>query len=487
MIPLTMREAAEELGARLLAPDDESFEKKPLPAISIDSRTIADGEAFVAIRGLHRDGHAYVQDALARGAALIVSSLPPGSPDLPPPGARTSLSASSSPAVPWLIVDDTTRALQEIGRLIRTRWGGPLLGITGSAGKTTTRLFTAQLVGAVFAVHQSPGNLNNEYGVPLALQGLAPEHDWCVLELGMNHAGEIRRLGEICRPTAGLITNIGAAHLEFFEDIEAIARAKAELLEGLPRDGTFFYNADDDRLRDMAERWEGEKVGFSLRCPSDVRIEDVQAVSMQETRFKLRIREKSLDLRLAMVGDHYLYDVAAAAAAAFRAGVPLEALAAAVPQLVPPSMRGRLRSFVPPGQEPILVWDDSYNSSPEALRAVLSAFRAAPGPGRRIVVLGDMLELGPASREIHRRAGQWAAAAQPDLLAAVGAFAEPLAEGAMSAGIDAAKVLVFADAEAAAEEVAKLTAPGDRVLVKGSRGIALEKVVERIRATTPSC
>ncbi|HSR66629.1 MAG TPA: UDP-N-acetylmuramoyl-tripeptide--D-alanyl-D-alanine ligase [Acidobacteriota bacterium] len=472
MIGMNIQEAARAMRARIVSPAvfDETARQRPFPDISIDSRSIRPGECFFAIQGVRLDGHQFIGQALQKGASIIVASQRPG--DFPP-GARL------------LMVDDTTQALQDLARYARLKWGKPLVGITGSVGKTTTRHFTAALLKSRYQVHSSPGNLNNEYGVPLSLGGLREDHEIAVQELGMNHAGEIRRLVDICRPDSAVVTNVAPVHTEFFKDLDEVAAAKAEILEGMDEKGRFFYNADDPRVVAMGEDFPGEAVGYGLWSSCQVRVTDARMETPQEMLFNLQVEGRSYPGRVRFTGLHNLYNLAAAAAVAIAYGISPREAVEEMEGLQLMAMRGNLYRLQWGDDQPLQIWDDSYNSNPKALASVLETVSNFELSGRRVLVLGDMLELGARSPRYHRQAGQQAAALDPGILIAVGAESEEMARGALEAGMEVGRVRHFEDADSAADFLLDQVLPGDFLLVKGSRGVGLEAVIEKLKKNPP--
>ncbi len=483
MIGLSLKDAAEAMGARIINPDKAWLKlDSQFPEVSIDTRTLRPGQCYFALRGARMDGHDFIRVAMLRGATIIIAS--------------QASPAENEARILVLRVEDTTKALQDLARKVRVKWGGPLLAVTGSAGKTTTRRFTSALLGRRFNVHQSPANFNNHIGVPLTLAELDSGHDFAVQELGMNHAGEIRELGKICRPDAALVTNVAPAHTENFDSLDQVAEAKAEVLESLPEKGRFFYNADDERVQRMADGFRGETIGFSLQADCDVRIANPEFRSYRETHFELQAQGKRVAAKAPFTGMHNLYNVAAAAAVSLGYGISPEEAADEISRLELSPMRGNILELEgAPGSDPITVWDDSYNSNPKALDSVLdmevqlsqghqssqAEFKPA---GRRILVLGDMLELGADSTRFHLAAGARVAANTPDLLVTVGPEAAHLGEGARDAGLPDKRIARFVDSLSAAAYVAKTVLPGDFVLVKGSRGVGMERIVEALRQRT---
>jgi len=422
------------------------------------------GDCFFAIRGERLDGHDFVEAALANGASAVVCSRTP------------ELETGAFDDRIFLQAADTTQALQELAAELRRKWGRRLVGVTGSMGKTTTRTFTARLLESAYRVLQSPANFNNAFGVPLSLLRLEEQHELAVLELAMNHAGEIRRLAQICRPDLAVITNVAPVHLEFFSSVDEIARAKGEILEHLPPAGTFVYNADDHRVAALASTFRGRKVSFSLEREADVRVTDVRAVDSNSTSFRLRTGWGESICQVAFVGRHHLYNLAAAVAASRTLGLSREQIEGAISSLSTLPMRGKIRALELSGSRRIRVMDDSYNSNPEALRVVLESVRQSAGGGRRILALGEMLELGPESASWHRRAGMMAARIEPHLLAVVGAGARPVLEGAREAGLADARTLYFGKSEEAAVYLSGIIRNGDFLLIKGSRGVGMDRI-----------
>jgi UDP-N-acetylmuramoyl-tripeptide--D-alanyl-D-alanine ligase len=429
----------------------------PLAGVSIDSRTIQLGQVFFAIAGERFDGHDFLAEVAARGAAAAVVHR-----DAPAPSG-----------LPLVRVDDTTRALGDLARHWRLAAALPVAVVTGSVGKTTTKDMTAALLGLRGPVLKTEGNLNNRYGLPLTLLRLRPEHATAVLELGMSAAGELLALSAIAQPDIAVITNVAPVHLEFFASVDAIAEAKAEVLEGLRADGVAVLNGDDPRVRQMGEARKRRIVWFGRDRRYDVSAESWRGTPFG-MRFDLRVGGKTVDVALPLAGPHFVSNFLAAAAVAHVQGIPAEAMAEAATHLTAAHHRGEVRRL---GEGVILI-DDCYNSSPDALAAAVVTLGMASAR-RRVAVLGDMLELGPTGPALHREQGA-ALAGTVDVVVAVGPLAEQLLEGARSAGVLAARLHHFADSAQAAAAVGAIVEPGDAVLVKGSRGIRLETVVDAL-------
>jgi UDP-N-acetylmuramoyl-tripeptide--D-alanyl-D-alanine ligase len=442
----------------VLAVSSAGAGQPPLTGVSIDSRTIRPGELFVAIQGPRFDGHDFVAHAARRGA-----------------GAAMVHHEVDVSGLPLVRVEDTTHALGALAHHVREKATAPVVGITGSVGKTTTKDMTAALLESGGPVLRTAGNLNNEYGLPLTLLGLREEHTAVVLEMGMSASGEIRTLSAIAEPDVAVITRVAPVHLEFFGSVDAIAEAKAEILEGVRPGGTAVLNGDDPRLRRVGESWGGRVVWFGRDRRHDVSAERWRG-TVFGMRFDLRVDGRSVHVALPLAGPHFIENFLAAAAVAHVLGVGADTMAEVAAGLTPAPHRGEVRRL----GEGLTVIDDSYNSSPDALEAAVLALTLAPGP-RRVAVLGDMLELGEAAVELHRGSGR-ALAGQVDVVVGVGPLAKEIVAGAREAGLPEDATVHFDDATAAAAAVGDLVRPGDAVLVKASRGIQLEKVVDALAA-----
>ncbi len=466
MIELSVAEVVDAINA---CPKGKgaSHVRSPFPSVSIDSRTVRAGECFVAVSGERFDGHDFVEEALKKGASTIIYS-------------ENSVDFSHWQDRIFLQVEDPEVALQALARQVRKRWGKPLLAISGSIGKTTTREFIATLLSQKFKVVQSPGNLNNHIGVPLSLLQLMEEHQVALVELGMNHPGEIRALTKICNPDSALLTNVAAVHLEFFSDLEAIASAKGEILEGLPQEGKFFFNADDSWLSGLASHFSGQNISFGLENEADIRVSDYRLEGLREMNFAIDARGECFTAAVPFVGKHFLYNIAAAVAVAVSFGLTREEICEGIPKLEVPSMRGQVHQVGGEEGDPITLWDDSYNSNPQGLQMVLETVGQLSGFSRKILALGQMLELGSSSPELHRQAGQQVAQCKADLLVTVGKDGLYIGQGAKEKGFPPEKISHFEDAQEAAEFLLKELGPGEFLLVKGSRGTRMDRIVREI-------
>lgn len=466
MNPLSINagDIAAVIGGRLVSGEPG----QPVGRISIDSRSIAAGDLFVAIRGDRFDGHQFVAEALAHGAmgALV--------------GEAPSVPATSARPVPVLIrAGDTTRALQDLARDVRRRSGARVVAITGSAGKTTTKEIAADFLSARHRVFRNKGNLNNHIGLPLSLLELRTRPEVAVVELGMNHPGEIRTLVGISEPDVRVWTNVGDAHLGFFASPDGIAEAKAEILEGGRPSDVLVANANDARVMRHASAFAGRTVTFGFDTPADVQATSVELRGLLGTRARLRTQAGEAVIETALLGLGNLSNVLAATAVALHFEVPLADVIERAARLRPAPHRGELLRL--PGG--ITLLDDSYNSSPAALKRALETVAASTGSARKIAILGEMLELGPHAERLHAECGRAAAGAGIDLLIAVGgAPARALAEAAVDAGIPPHCVSYTATNHEAADLALQRVRPGDLILVKGSRGIGTDLVVERLKA-----
>ena len=455
---LTLAEAAIGAGAVLEAPASVAHAGTlEVSAYSIDSRTVDAGALFFAVRGERLDGHDFVEAALDHGALAAVVSR-----------ARVAGLPNAVLAAPLLIAEDPLLALQALAAHVRRRWARRVVAITGSAGKTTTKEAVAAALGAKFKVMKSRGNLNNGFGLPLELLRLEPEHEIAVVEMGMNHLGEIAVLARIAAPDWGVVTNVGTAHIENFADGQAgIARAKFELVAALPPNGVVFLNCDDPYVSQFGRDFAGHTVYFGEGPCADPQIvavhEDLDGLHLT---FRAGEREGSLTLHL--LGAHNAANAMAGLAVALEAGVDLDAAVAALSQLSAGDKRGEILEI-----DGATILNDSYNSNPEALRSMIRTLATRPA-ARRILVAGEMLEQGEHGPALHATCGRAAAEAGIDLVAGVQGNAVHLATAACSAGVAA---LFLLSAEAAGAWLRQTLRPGDVVLVKGSRGVHLERAI----------
>jgi len=423
---------------------------------SIDSRTVQPGDLFFAVKGERLDGHDFVHQALERGAVSAV--------------VRKDQLARFPVKTCLLAVDDTLHALQTLATAVRRMWGKPVVGVTGSAGKTSTKEAIAHVLSSRYRVLKSEGNFNNHFGLPLMLLKLEPEHDMAVIEMGMSHAGEISALAKIAQPEIGVVTVVAPVHLEYFDSLASIARAKYELIESLPAGGIAVLNADDEYVSQFGRDFNGKVVMYGTRVNADIRAEQIQSRGAEGSAFDVvvnGVRERAV---LRLVGTHNISNALAAVAVGFERGITLADAVASLATMRAADKRGQVVQL---GN--IRVINDCYNSNPKALEAMVDALAAMPAK-RRIVVAGEMLELGPAGEKMHQAAGQHIAEKKIDVLIGVRGLAQPMVEAAKTKGMQAEFV---ATPEEAGEWLARESREGDVVLLKASRGVKLEKALEK--------
>ncbi len=485
----TMEQVAGALGVALPAALDPVAR---VAGVSIDSRTVAAGELFFAIRGPRHDGHDFVGEVLGRGipAAVVEAA------------RRASYPAEIRGRL--FPVEDTLLALQQLAAAVLWTWRDAkperrVAAVSGSVGKTTTKEILAALLGARFRVLKSTGNLNNDYGLPLTLFQLDDEHEAVVVELGMSRRGELARLTRIVAPDVGVVTRVAVEHLEFFASIDEIALAERELIEYLPRRGArvtpeangsrndaavAVLNADDERVAHFGEIAPGRVITFGGSAKAEFRSENIEDRGIEGTTFDLTAPEGNAKLELSLIGRHNVMNAVAALAAASVWGIGAAEAATVFPKLQPPDKRGEVVRF----KQEFVVINDTYNSSPTALDAVVDLLAATSGHKRRILAAGEMLELGSTSAELHRESGRHIAEAQADgaraidwIIGVQGDSAE-LVDAAIEAGHPREQTKFFATSEEAGKFLTSFITRGDLLLLKGSRGVKMEKILEALRA-----
>ncbi|MGD8254697.1 MAG: UDP-N-acetylmuramoyl-tripeptide--D-alanyl-D-alanine ligase [Syntrophobacterales bacterium] len=460
----TLNEVLEATGGQLLVQGGEqSFSK-----ISTDSRTLDQGDLFVALKGEQFDGHQFLEQAVSRGAAGVVVAL-----------EEQETSGLEGLQIPAVGVPDTLRAFGDMAEFWRRRYPIPLVAITGSNGKTTTKEMVAAIFSQSWRVLKNHGTFNNLVGVPLTLLQLNSSHQAAVIELGMNQPGEIERLTEITHPDVGMITNIQPAHLEGLGSLAGIQAAKGELFAGMAETATIVVNMDDPRVIDVASSFAGRQVRYSTAGGSaDITLERLVSMDLDGSRFLLKLQEEISEIHLPVLGRHHIMNAVAAAAVAWAVNLSSSTIAAALAEFHPVDKRMEILTL--PGD--IHIINDSYNANPGSMAAALETLIHLKKQGKTVAVLGDMLELGEDSSTLHRKVGGIVAREGVDHLLAMGEQASHLLAGAAEAGMSDDRLTQAGDHQEMATQVSSLLAAGDWLLVKGSRGMRMEKVVEQLVA-----
>jgi UDP-N-acetylmuramoyl-tripeptide--D-alanyl-D-alanine ligase len=435
-------------------------------SISIDTRTLQNGALYFAIRGPNQDGHRFVPDAISKGALGVVVEQGYEFPGEFPAGRV------------FLKVANTHEALKYLARAVRRCWPGTLAAVTGSMGKTTTREFAAQVMQSELKVYQTPGNYNNLFGLPLALFGLSLDYDFGIFEMGMSAPGEIAEMCRIANPSIGIITNVAPVHLEFFNSLEEIARAKGELAEALPATGSLIYNEDDPLVRAIATRYVGRKISFGQSGSADVRADAIEILSLDKTRFQITCNGVARQAVIPFAGAHYVMNVLPAVALGSLYHIALGQMVECLGKLQAVTMRGQILRF----KEGFAVIDDSYNSNPQALKQMIKVLSSTPSFTRRILIAGEMLELGSASDQLHFECGAYAANHGLDIVIGIQGAAQEIVRAAAKSGIPESQAHFFANSGEAVDFVKGLLRSGDLVLIKGSRGVHTEKIVQNLRS-----
>jgi UDP-N-acetylmuramoyl-tripeptide--D-alanyl-D-alanine ligase len=447
-----------------------------ITSVVIDSREAIAGSLFVAFKGDRLDGHDFVADAFDRGAvaALVEHVIP---------GVHTSIDGRTSevdhiyddgaPETPLcLLVDRTLSALQALAQAWRERFEDlRVIGITGSVGKTTTKELTHAVLSRSFQTLKSEGNLNNEIGLPLTLLGLRSRHERAVLEMGMYTAGEIGLLGEIAQPQVGVVTMVGSVHMEWLGSIEAIAAAKQELVEVLPPSpvGVAILNKDEPLVMAMADHTEASVFTYGLDNSADLWADDISSMGLEGIHFRLHHGDEQLSVQVPLLGRHSVHTSLRATAVGLVEGMAWGEIVSGLH-----GMSGQLRLVAVPGPNDSIILDDTYNSSPESAVAALNLLEDLEG--RRIAVLGDMLELGPVEETAHRLVGRRVKEVA-DILVTVGSRGQLIGEEAVAVGMPAGNVHIVADADEAVLALNSIVQPADVILIKGSHGARLDRIV----------
>lgn len=460
----TLEEINQAVGGAL-----EGEGNQKVTGYSIDSRTLRAGDLFFAVKGPRFDGHEFVEQVFQKNAAgAVVEQAGPK-----PPAGYSG---------PVIRVASTVDALQVLARTARRRWGHTIIGVTGSAGKTTTKEMIAAVLGKKFTILRSVGNLNNEFGMPLCLLRVERYQNIGVLEMGMSAKGEIRKLASIAEPNEGVVTNVNPVHLEFFKSVDEIAEAKAELLEGLHDPKVGYLNNDDSRVRAMARKFSGKIITYGIKSIAAFKVQQLQDLGLDGTAFTIHHGRRDLKFVLPLLGQHNVANAIAAIAVGATHEVPWEHICEALSEMRPEKMRGQVVKF----REGFSVIDDSYNSNPRALSEMIRFIGKLQGYQRKILVAGEMLELGPEGPEMHRNCGREAVKAGLDTIIAVQGKAKEILEGALEAGMDRSQLKFAQDSVETGDLLARMVKKGDVILIKGSRGVKLEQALNTLRAAFSS-
>ncbi|MRS12510.1 MAG: UDP-N-acetylmuramoyl-tripeptide--D-alanyl-D-alanine ligase [Actinobacteria bacterium] len=450
-------------GGRLLAGPESTM----VNGLAIDSRAVEPGAVFVAFPGEHADGHAFIEKALLAGARAIIVTRDDES-------VTAAFAAAARPECALVCVDRAQAAVEALGAYHRERLTCPVIGVTGSTGKTTTKDFLRSVLATGMRVVATPENRNNELGVPLTIMDASAETDALVVEMAMRGPGQIARLCSVAKPTAGLVTNVGVSHVEILGTEEAIASAKGELVSAIPQSGRVFLNGDDAWTDVLQGRAVAAVTRYGLGQTAEVRAENVSVQSDGTPSFVLVSEQGTVDVRLPIPGRHNVYNALAASSVGLYLGVRPEDVARGLE--VATFSKWRMETFQ--SASGLTVINDAYNANPTSMRAAVSALGDVPTEGKRVAVLGDMAELGSLAELAHFQLGEEIAKSLVDVLVTVGERARRIAEGAVAAGMDPASVRPCVSADEASEVVDDVAEPGDTVLVKASRVMGLERVVE---------
>lgn len=457
---ITRDDVIEGIGSQLVSVSPSQDDATRFNKAVIDSREVAPGDLFIALRGEHDDGHNHIGDAIQRGAKGILAERVPDNLTPPERGSATIF-----------LVKNSLASLQALASYWRAKQRVEVIGITGSVGKTTTKELIAALLSKRYKVIKNEGNLNNEIGLPLILLKLDESHERAVLEMGMYAIGEIALLCQIARPRIGVVTNVGYSHFGRLESLEGIAQAKSELIRSLPKEGIAILNGDDERVHAFNKLTQAQVILYGLQPSYHLWASELKNGGLQGISFVLHRGEEAIPVEMPLPGRHNVYNALAAAAVALSEGFTGEEIAAALKET-----GGRLRLLALPGISDSTIIDDTYNASPASMLAALDLLGELEG--RRIAVLGDMLELGSFEVEGHHLVGRRAAQIV-QVLVAVGERGRILGKEAARSGLP--RVIFASTNKEAVEALLPLLRPGDYVLVKGSRGMAMEQIVERLK------
>jgi UDP-N-acetylmuramoyl-tripeptide--D-alanyl-D-alanine ligase len=464
---LSIEEVLRATGGKLLQGNGNSS----FQGISTDSRTVAEGELFIALKGPRFDGHHYALEALRKKAGGVLIE----------EGKIGDIRWNGYRSRAVIAVEDTLSALGDIAQGWRHKYNTPIVALTGSNGKTTTKEMIAACLETTFPILKTKGNFNNLIGVPLTLLTLTEKERIVVLEMGMNVPGEIGRLAQIAEPDVGLITNIQTVHLEGMGSLERLKEEKGELFRRMRRDGTIFVNQDDPRVVDLASRYPGQKITFGIEHPADVMAKEIRLHGGEGTSFTLILEGEAMEIHLRLLGRHFIPNALSAMAVACLFGVEVDQAKEALENLQ--SFPMRMEVIPLKGGETLI--NDAYNANPSSMELALETLAEAKGKGRAIAVLGDMLELGYLTKEAHEQVGKKVSELSIDFLLALGEKAPTVVESAIRHGLPMERARILESHSEAISLLRQMIQNGDWILVKGSRGMAMEKIVEGLAGGRP--
>lgn len=452
---VNIRHAARAMAGEIFRCDGDELVK----AVSTDTRTITQGALFFALSGERFDGHKFAADAIAAGAVCCV----------------VSKEQESFPNLPVIVVEDTHKALRDLAAYYRSKFQIPVIGVTGSVGKTSTKEMIASVLGQKYRTHMTKGNFNNEIGLPLTVFDLMDEDKMMVLEMGMSDFGEISRLTQIAKPDTAVITNIGISHIEHLGSRDGIKKAKFEIMEGLQMDGTVILNGDDDMLWNARGEIEYETLYYGIENKNcDLCVTELCTYS-DGSDFSCKIDGEVHKFSVSVAGRHHVYNALAAILVGLKYNISLAEIKQGVCAFAPSGLRQTLIDY-----QKYQVIQDCYNASPASMKSGLEVLSLTKTQGRRVACLADMLELGEISETAHREVGKLAVDYKTDCLIVIGCHAKYIAEGAIASGMNPADVHTFDSNKAAIEALPALLKEQDLILVKGSRGMLLEEVADAI-------
>jgi len=459
-VTITIEEILRATGGKLLQGDEKSLFQR----ISTDSRTIGEGELFIALKGRNFDGHRFALEVLAKQAGGVVIE----------EGQARGFRWNGYRPKAVIAVKDTLKALGDLARDRRRKYRTPVVALTGSNGKTTTKEMISACLETTFPILKTKGNLNNLIGLPLTLLNLTEKERVVILEMGMSVPGEIRELTEIAEPDVGLITNIQKVHLEGMGSLERVKEEKGELFRRMRRDGTILVNQNDPHVIDLAHEFPGQKITFGVEKSADVMAKEIRLRGQEGTAFKLILEGEEIDMVLPLLGRHFVSDALAAIAAASLFGIEVKKAKEVLEHFKPFPMRMEVIRLE--GGKTLI--NDAYNANPRSMELALEALAEVKGEGRAIAVLGDMLELGDSAEEAHQELGEKVKEFSVDFLLTLGEKALLTAESAIRHGFDPKRTRVVKDHSEAISILTGMIREGDWILIKGSRGMTMEKIAE---------